>query len=698
MFLIFIVLGVGVVSKPSDTFVTNPNINNSKLTYQNSLNSINSNDSLIERNNTLFLKSSTSVNNENTSKNNLFNLSSTKESGKFVSKKNSDDSDPFENSDNEIEDLDMPMNKFNSPLSGQINTGVGTMVKNATESPPLAFKNKPEPVTAPPITKPYDSFNGKQRNASFIDIAPELFESNKSITKDAQNLKDDLANNNSTLAEKEKKLLELESRIKTLEIEKKKYEMAFNQSDRMLAEREKQISAMNEEKFKVELSSKNDMSELLKEITILKENKFNMENKISTLEHTKSLSKLSSNIQHDVSNDQSESYLIKIKALENHIDDLTNDRKILSQIKLDLSNKIDEYEKAIKIVTSESDNERKLLKDELNKSKKDLNDLLELKKRLQVEIDELKDQLNEKNLNFERINMEKGNFEQRFNREKQDIDKMRSAYEGELNKMRSEQMKLIEKIAASEAKLVSTEKDVEIARAQVQEREKQINELREQLAKSKTEYALHLNLFKQEKEEKENLLRKCELLEDTVKRNMEEVKELKSQSARSLTSIFSPRKQQMSEEADESMKKIEKENKKLQSDVRGLAEKLEKTESQLEVMKTTQAAAVKKAAVQAHFNNIAGLPDAEDVKFMQVSHSPRSSRATSPRKMNNPENDKIKSEIQRLREDFNFIIDKYSYLEQNNSQLTMGLNSLKMQALQTANENFMKREPVDISG
>ena len=71
----------------------------------------------------------------------------------------------------------------------------------------------------------------------------------------------------------EKTKHELESKLRDTEIQKKNFEMAFNNSDRLLAEKERFISNMNTEKIKSELSNKNDLNDiraLRKEISDLK--------------------------------------------------------------------------------------------------------------------------------------------------------------------------------------------------------------------------------------------------------------------------------------------------------------------------------------------------------------------------------------------------------------------------------------------
>jgi hypothetical protein len=229
-----------------------------------------------------------------------------------------------------------------------------------------------------------------------------------------------------------------------------------------------------------------------------------------------------------------------------------------------------------------------------------------------------------------------------MNREKQDVDKVRGSYENELSKMRSEQMRLMEKLALAEAKLVSTEKEVELAKTQIQDKERQMAELKEQLAKSKTELALQLNLFKREHDEKEALLKKCEMLEEVVRKNMDEINQMRARESANNNndrgSMNSARVNASLYENDESVRKIEKENKKLQSDVKDLADKLQRTESQLESMKNLTKRSSSSLNAQ-HYQN-----EDEGQFIPTYQHSP----PRSPRKSMNNDNDKLKVSVNSI--------------------------------------------------
>jgi predicted RNase H-like nuclease (RuvC/YqgF family) len=144
-------------------------------------------------------------------------------------------------------------------------------------------------------------------NPTFANILPELFEThntsprkpfddsgayslhhqNSIKTEDyAAELMNKLRDKNNEL---EKAKLELETKLRDTEQQKKNFEMAFNNSDRLLAEKERFIANMNTEKIKTELANKNDLNDirvLRKEISDLKEDKHALENKLAILQTT----------------------------------------------------------------------------------------------------------------------------------------------------------------------------------------------------------------------------------------------------------------------------------------------------------------------------------------------------------------------------------------------------------------------------
>ncbi len=504
--------------------------------------------------------------------------------------------------------------------------------------------------------------------------------------------------------ELEKDKLELESKLRELDIEKKKFEMLFNHSDKELAEKEKLIDKMNEEKLKSEYAMKSELNELKilrKEINDLKEDKHALENKLSLYQAATTLTATSPNQtirSIDENNNAStlanlnESLNIKIKALENQIDELNKDRKILSACKEDLSIKLEETEndiskrnEALELATYKFNLEKKSLTEENLKLKKDYNELSDTRKKLQQEIDNLKLELNEKYFNYEKLNLEKSNYENQFNREKEDNEKVRKNYDSELNQLKDQQIKLTEKLSTAEAKLISTERDLKYTQHQIDEKEKQITSLRDELVKCKSDYSVQLNLLKIEKEEKENLIRKCESLEASLKKNNEEYNNKSSKLNRS-SKLDNDEDDKNRRDLDE----LEKENSDLNKEVKNLIEKLKKTEYEFEKFKT-------EAELNALKNSIKPTNNYKDERTPPLPHR---------EVIINSENEKLKNEVQKLRNDFNEILNKYSNLENNisnnnnNQNILNGTSLPKSHIIDYDNRNkndfLIRQNPVDV--
>ena len=515
-----------------------------------------------------------------------------KSSREFEDSSESEDESSFKN------DKDL---QFNS--TGTIGAAVGAVIVGGSVGSPIS-----SPVVS--VSRPTLSASANREKPSFINILPELFDhsSNASPRKSYESARqDDLAGELlNKLREKnnelEKAKMELENKLKETELQKKKFEIAFNNSDKLLAEKERYIS--NIEKFKNETnkSEQNDIKQLRKEISDLKEDKHALENKISILQTTNAFATAAATASNSLRSSEdfavTESMNIKVKALENQIEELNKDRKILSSCKEELSFKLDETENEIKkrsealnIAILQFNMEKKVLSEENSKAKRELNELNETRRKLQEEIDSLKLQLNDKSLSYEKLNIEKINYEKQYNREREDREKFKGNYESEMNLLKEQQLKLMEKLGSAEAKLISTEKDVRYHKNQIEERQKLIDDLKEQLSKSKAEYALQLNLFKKEKEEKERLLDKCEKLEADIKRNAHEITELKQnqnkQTTSNLNTLPPPGPAANQHEANDAathnrLVALEKENLKLHGDMKNMIDKLQKTENELE--------------------------------------------------------------------------------------------------------------------
>lgn len=289
---------------------------------------------------------------------------------------------------------------------------------------------------------------------------------------------------------------------------------------------------------------------------------------------------------------------LKVKALENQIEELNKDRKLLSSCKEDLSIKLDETEneikkqdEALKLASLKFTMEKKILADENVRYKKDLSDINETRKSLQSEVDGLKLQLNEKNMVLDKLTAEKAIYEQKLDKEKDESGKMRKNNDSELIMLKEQQLNLVKKLEDAEIKLMTAEKEAKFTKGQIELREKQIVDLKDQLSRLKSEFDINLNLFKKEKEEKEQLLQKCNSLENNIKKHLKEIEELKKYQNETGYKQLSVNKSGPSDNNSYSndsyykLNAIEKENIKLHDDFKKLLEKLQKTESELEKFK-----------------------------------------------------------------------------------------------------------------
>lgn len=446
---------------------------------------------------------------------------------------------------NDSDEADEEIEQLASPRKpGVIDQGIGAFIES--------YRDSPSP-----------------RKPSFYDIIPEMLSD-----RDKEDTLERLRKKNDDL---ETAKAELEAQLNETEDQKKKFETGFNNLNRLLAEKEKLISQMNAEKFKNSLGNSLDLNA---EIEKLKEEKQLLEKQLSEKRS------LRNSQDFDIAG-QNESLTIKVKALENQIEELNKDRKILADYKEDLCQKLDEQEdeiknhqEALQLATLHFNVEKKNLNDEISKCKKELNDLNELKRNLELLVENLKKEIAEKNFSYEKILIEKSNFEEQAKKLGDEYAKVKNLYDTDLGKLKDEKYKLMEKLAIAEAKLINTEKDAQYTSTQIDERYKQVEDLREQLVKSKADFTIQLNLLQREKEEKDALVKKINEMESVIQRNLQEISDLK---LRNLT-----QQQELNEKNENINIKIENENKKLQSDVKTLSEKLFKTETELEKLKITQ--------------------------------------------------------------------------------------------------------------
>ena len=150
----------------------------------------------------------------------------------------------------------------------------------------------------------------------------------------------------------------------------------------------------------------NDLILLRKENSDLKDDKLALENKIAMLQTTVAVAAATTANNAGGANslrnseeittpliNQNQSLTIKVRELENQIEELNKDRKQLNNLKDGLLAKLDETEgdiknqnDALQLAVLQFNVEKNALKDELTKNKKDLSILNDLKKSLLVSI------------------------------------------------------------------------------------------------------------------------------------------------------------------------------------------------------------------------------------------------------------------------------------------------------------------------
>ena len=198
--------------------------------------------------------------------------------------------------------------------------------------------------------------------------------------------------NNSLNTEKQK----TEFKLKEMELKTKSFQTICSEKERELAEKEKLISELNNQKLESndrQLDS-NEIKNLQTQILELKGQNLDLENKLLvakllTENEIKTMSsKINSNNEMENSgNVLTNNLAIKVKALENQIEELNNDRNKLNLMKEDLINKLNDYEKdlrnrdeALQLATIQFNTEKKHLVEENSRANQELMESTELKK------------------------------------------------------------------------------------------------------------------------------------------------------------------------------------------------------------------------------------------------------------------------------------------------------------------------------
>lgn len=262
---------------------------------------------------------------------------------------------------------------------------------------------------------------------------------------------------------------------------------------------------------------------------------------------------------------------------------MNTDRDKLSVIKDDLTLKLEEYEtnvrnqnEALQLATIQFNTEKRQLMEDNQRAKIDLRESMELKKCLEQELEMLRSQLGEKQQLCDQMSMEKSFLEKQASKESIDALSVKRESETELNALRQEIKELGKNLSLTEVKLVSAEKEYQYLKSQIREREKQIEELKNELGKQKAEITYNLGLLERERGDKERLIERCESLEDALKGNIDEVNELKRPTRSHLQSASAA-----GGIDGERVAAIEAENRRLMSEYNKLMDKLQRTEQEL---------------------------------------------------------------------------------------------------------------------
>ena len=646
----------------------------------------------------------------------------------------SDSDDAFSNSDA----------RFQSQQHGMFGTAVGAIVPSATMSPTSArLVNKPN-------TFGMDMSPRKQSNQSFGNMAQELYDGSTSprsttgnnssnfknrddlsfnlLQQQIQAKNEELMSTNQMIEEMRKRNHELESvrqdleiKFKNIEAQKKTIEMTLNRTNELVTEKDRLIESLKAEKLELDLNHKadtNDIKLLHKEIANLKEEKLNLEEKIakSKLEAVATAAIVSgatkSPYQSADAHYQAESLTLNstISALNEQIKRLNDDRQLLSEQKEELNHKLSEAEKdilnrdeALKITTHKYMLENATIKQEKERAEAELQKLSEVKKKLEINIDNLKSEINEKNHQCERLNNEIQNSRLHSMREKDDIEKTKRDLEFEVTTLKNERLKLLEKLASEEARLISTEKDEHYTKILIDERHKQMEELRNEHFKTKNDLALQTTLLQKEKEEKQALVLKCEALEDNIRKHLDEISKLKLENQLNshptlVTLLRSQQQHPSSSSTPDSPRKDDS-----GTVQRALEQRNKELQSELDALKHQQ-------VIQNGYLNSNGQPT-QSIK-MQSSLNASKSKINDVDLNSNVDNGetefmsnesaKLKHEIQKLRSDFNTILNRYSMDSSNQSGSVPNLAKQQYPSFSSmaSSENFLnrvnRRDPVDV--
>ncbi len=180
--------------------------------------------------------------------------------------------------------------------------------------------------------------------------------------------------------------------------------------------------------------------------------------------------------------------------------------------------------------------------------------------------------MNEKNFRCEQLVLEKNFLEKQVGREESDSVSLKRDYEQEIAMLKEQVQVLNKELGLGVVKLVSAEKEYQYLKSQVEDRQAQIDELRKEATRYRSEVEGNLRMIKIERQEKEELLKKCAQLEDNIKSNINEIERFK--------------KVKNTDNGKMGLDGVVEENKKLYNELKLVNERMRRAETELEQFRT----------------------------------------------------------------------------------------------------------------
>jgi hypothetical protein len=394
--------------------------------------------------------------------------------------------------------------------------------------------------------------------------------------------------------------------------------------------------------------------QMQKEISDLKEEKHRLEMRLVELTNE---------------NTKAASGRLEVEQLyQKQIEELNKDRRALNAMKQELNVKLIEKDAELKasnlllIKTTEKLNEEKSrlsvseteLRNQLNNQK---SELLKEKEKRERQHDTQLEEIKMENQNL------KNDLEiaiKKMNQTKDDIENERRIHKNDLEKMNTKVSNLMEQLAASEAsKMVADatlSSDDAFTKKQVDERQRQIDQLKSDIKKLKEDHQIELNHLRKEAEEKNYYSMKCQNLEENCRKYSNEIAQLKIEIERQAEQHeVSLNKSLNEEKSQESINN--------QKQIKTLRLALAKSEQEKNQLK----------------DEIQKEIDSKQSLMMTNSHQI----------ISNNDTDYLKVEVEKLKENFNRVLAKYSSLEDENKMLKS--NDFLIE------KNTQRRDPIDIT-